>query len=47
MAIPFNLYVAGNPVGDSSAFVGRVDVLRKVLRVPQRITGTSDLEDYR
>ncbi len=28
-----NPYVAGNPVGDSPAFVGRADVLREVLRV--------------
>jgi tetratricopeptide (TPR) repeat protein len=28
-----NPYVAGNPVGDSPAFVGRSDVLREVLRV--------------
>jgi len=31
--IPRNPYVAGNPVGDSPAFVGRDDVLRTVLRV--------------
>jgi tetratricopeptide (TPR) repeat protein len=30
---PQNPYVAGNPVGDSAAFVGRADVLREVLRV--------------
>ncbi|TGO03754.1 hypothetical protein PN36_00115 [Candidatus Thiomargarita nelsonii] len=30
---PQNPYVAGNPVGDSTAFVGRADVLREVLRV--------------
>jgi tetratricopeptide (TPR) repeat protein len=28
-----NPYVAGNPVGDSPAFIGRADVLRGVLRV--------------
>ena len=32
-AVPRNPYVAGNPVGGSSAFVGRDDVLRAVLRV--------------
>jgi hypothetical protein len=36
MAIPFNPYVAGNPVGDSSTFIGRADVLRAVLRVLRR-----------
>ena len=36
MAIPLNPYVAGNPVGDSPAFVGRADVPRKVLRVLRR-----------
>ncbi len=36
MAIPFNPYVAGNPVGDSPAFIGRADVLREVLRVLRR-----------
>ena len=36
MAIPLNPYVAGNPVGDSSAFVGRTDVLREVLRILRR-----------
>jgi tetratricopeptide (TPR) repeat protein len=30
---PQNPYVAGNPVGDSAAFVGRADVLQEVLRV--------------
>lgn len=30
---PRNPYIAGNPVGDSAAFVGRTDVLRAVLRV--------------
>ena len=29
MAIPINPYVAGNPVGDSPAFVGWADVLRQ------------------
>ena len=33
MALPLNPYVAGNPVGDSLAFIGRADVLREVLRV--------------
>ena len=37
MAIPVNPYVAGNPVGDSPAFVGRADVLREVLRVLRRM----------
>jgi len=32
----YNPYVAGNPVGGSSAFVGRADVLREVLRVLRR-----------
>jgi hypothetical protein len=32
-ATPRNPYVAGNPVGDSPAFVGRDDVLRAVLRI--------------
>ena len=36
MAIPLNPYVAGNPVGDSPAFVGRTDVLREVLRILRR-----------
>jgi len=36
MAIPVNPYVAGNPVGDSPAFVGRADVLREVLRTLRR-----------
>jgi len=36
MAIPLNPYVAGNPVGDSPAFVGRADVLREVLRILRR-----------
>jgi predicted AAA+ superfamily ATPase len=33
MPVPTNPYVAGNPVGNSSAFVGREDVLREVLRM--------------
>ncbi|MBN1450261.1 MAG: SUMF1/EgtB/PvdO family nonheme iron enzyme [Anaerolineales bacterium] len=33
MPIPLNPYIAGNPVGNSPAFVGREDVLREVLRV--------------
>jgi len=36
MTLPPNPYVAGNPVGDSPAFVGRADVLREVLRVLRR-----------
>jgi len=36
MARPVNPYVAGNPVGNSPAFVGRADVLREVLRVLRR-----------
>jgi len=33
MLFSTNPYVAGNPVGDSPAFVGRADILREVLRV--------------
>ena len=36
MVFPVNPYIAGNPVGDSPAFVGRTDVLRDVLRVLRR-----------
>ena len=36
MATPVNPYVAGNPVGDSPAFIGRADVLREVLRILRR-----------
>ncbi|MFQ5812439.1 MAG: hypothetical protein ACE5I2_04500 [Anaerolineae bacterium] len=36
MAIPLNPYVAGNPVGDSPAFIGRADVLREVVRLLRR-----------
>ncbi len=36
MTRPVNPYVAGNPVGDSPAFVGRMDVLREVQRVLRR-----------
>jgi hypothetical protein len=36
MSPPVNPYVAGNPVGDSPAFVGRADVLHEVLRVLRR-----------
>ena len=36
MARPMNPYVAGNPVGDSHAFVGRADVVREVVRVLRR-----------
>ncbi len=32
MPIPRNPYIAGNPVGNTNAFVGRQDVLREVLR---------------
>jgi tetratricopeptide (TPR) repeat protein len=31
-----NPYVAGNPVGDSPAFIGRMDVLREVRRILRR-----------
>ncbi len=41
MPPPLNPYVAGNPVGDSSAFVGRADVLREVLRVLRRPKDTA------
>jgi tetratricopeptide (TPR) repeat protein len=34
--LPLNPYVAGNPVGDSPAFIGRADVLREVARVLRR-----------
>ncbi len=33
MPLPLNPYIAGDPVGNSPAFVGRDDVLRDVLRV--------------
>ena len=33
MSFSNNPYVAGNPVGDSPAFVGRADILQKVLQV--------------
>src|SRR5277367_2863794 len=33
MSRPVNPYIAGNPVGNSSAFIGRDDVLRAVLGV--------------
>ena len=36
MMFPVNPYIAGNPVGDSAAFIGRADVLRDVLRVLRR-----------
>jgi len=36
MTLPLNPYIAGNPVGDSPAFVGRADVLREVLRILRR-----------
>ncbi len=36
MSKPINPYIAGNPVGNSNAFVGRVDVLREVQRILER-----------
>ena len=33
MPLPSNPYIAGNPVGTTNAFIGRDDVLRKVLLV--------------
>ncbi len=33
MPLPLNPYIAGDPVGNSPAFVGREDLLREVLRV--------------
>jgi hypothetical protein len=36
MTTPVNPYVAGNPVGDSRAFIGWADLLREVLRVLRR-----------
>jgi len=33
MTIPQNPYIAGNPVGDSNAFIGRADVLSEVNRL--------------
>ena len=36
MAIPLNPYVTGHPVGDTSAFVGRTDMLRQVLHILSR-----------
>ena len=39
MALSLNPYVAGNPVGDSCAFIGRADVLREVVRVLRRPQG--------
>ena len=50
MTLPINPYVAGNPVGDSPAFVGRADVLRRaqdnaiVLYGQRRIGKTSILQ---
>ncbi len=35
-SLAINPYIAGNPVGDSGAFIGRADVLRAVLRVLRR-----------
>lgn len=34
--LPLNPYIAGNPVGDSPAFIGRTDVVRAVVRVLRR-----------
>ncbi len=31
-----NPYIAGNPVGNTPAFIGRADVLREVLRILPR-----------
>jgi len=42
MTIPINPYVAGNPVGDSPAFIGRADVLREVVRVLRRLTASTE-----
>ncbi len=36
MPFPTNPYVAGNPVGNGPAFVGRADILREVTRVLRR-----------
>ena len=36
MPFPINPYVAGNPVGDSPAFIGRADVWRETVRVLRR-----------
>ncbi|MDM8560527.1 ATP-binding protein [Candidatus Parabeggiatoa sp. HSG14] len=36
MSRPINPYIAGNPVGNSNAFVGRADILRDVVRVLRR-----------
>ena len=36
MSKPINPYIAGNPVGNSKAFVGRADVLREVQRILER-----------
>jgi len=33
MTTPINPYVAGNPVGDSPAFIGRAAVLRVLRRL--------------
>ncbi|HEY86395.1 MAG TPA: ATP-binding protein [Chloroflexi bacterium] len=35
MPIPQNPYIAGNPVGGETAFIGRADALREVDRVLQ------------
>ena len=37
MPIIINPYIAGNPVGNTNAFVGRDDVLREVLRVLRQL----------
>jgi branched-chain amino acid transport system substrate-binding protein len=36
MSHPINPYIAGNPVGNTNAFVGRADILRDVVRVLRR-----------
>jgi hypothetical protein len=33
MTTPINPYVAGNPVGDSPAFISRADVLGEVVHI--------------
>ena len=34
--LPQNPYIAGNPVGDTPAFIGRADILREVVRMLRR-----------
>ncbi len=36
MTVPINPYVAGNPVGGSSSFIGRTKILRDIVRVLNR-----------